>query len=90
MSLIIKRIVLDVLKPHEPPIQEFAKRLGAIPHVKSVDISTQEIDENTQTIRITVEGNEILYEEVDKKISELGATIRSVDKVTAEKPKKKR
>ena len=90
MSLIIKRIVLDVLKPHEPPIQEFARRLGEIPHVKSVDISIHEIDENTQTIRITVEGNEILYEEVDKKISELGATIRSVDKVSAEKPKKKK
>jgi len=58
--------------------------------VESVDISTQEIDENTQTIRITVEGNEIFYEEVDKKISELGATIRSVDKVSAEKPKKKK
>ncbi|MCK4243616.1 DUF211 domain-containing protein [Candidatus Bathyarchaeota archaeon] len=87
MSFIIKRVVLDVLKPHEPPIHEFAKRLGEIPHITTVDISTQAIDDNTQTIRITIEGNEIRYDEIDKKITELGASIHSVDKVTASKPK---
>jgi len=87
MVFIIRRIVLDVLKPHVPPIHEFAKKLGEIPHIKKVDITIQEIDEDTQTVRISIEGNELLYEEIEKKISELGATIHSVDEATGVRTK---
>ena len=87
MSFKIKRIVLDVLKPHELPIHEFAKRLGELANVKKVDITTQEMNEKTQISRVRIDGKEIIYKEIEKKITELGASIQRVDKVTVSKPK---
>jgi len=79
----IKRIILDVLKPHAPSIIEVAERLSALEGISGVNISLEEVDAETDSIKITIEGNNINYENVKKEISECGAVIHSIDGVSA-------
>ena len=79
----IKRIILDVLKPHTPSILELAESLGGLEGISGVNISLEEVDANTDSIKITIEGNSINYEKVKKVISDCGAVIHSIDGVSA-------
>ena len=65
----IKRIILDVLKPHAPSIIEVAERLSNLEGISGVNISLEEVDAETDSIKITIEGNNINYESVKKEIS---------------------
>jgi hypothetical protein len=79
----IKRIVLDVLKPHTPSIIDLAERLGSLEGVSGVNISLEEVDAETDSVKVTIEGNSISYDAVKKEISACGAVIHSVDGVSA-------
>jgi hypothetical protein len=79
----IKRIILDVLKPHKPSIIEVAERLGSLDGISGVNISLEEVDAETDSIKITIEGNNIDYERVKHEITECGAVIHSIDGVAA-------
>lgn len=76
----IWRIVLDVLKPHEPSLPEFAEKLGAMEGVEGVDVALLEIDKETETLKITVDG-ELDYSKIRSKIEEWGGVVHSVDEV---------
>jgi len=78
----IQRMVLDVLKPHEPPMLDFTQALAELEFVEGVNISLVEVDEKVRNIKITVEGN-IDFEEVKEVIQEEGGSIHSVDQVVA-------
>ena len=79
----IKRLILDVLKPHAPSIIELAERLGDLPGISGVNISLEEVDAETDSVKITIEGNNINYNTVKKEISVCGAVIHSIDGVSA-------
>lgn len=79
----IKRMVLDVLKPHTPSIIELAERLGCLEGVSGVNISLEEVDADTDSVKITIEGNSINYDIVKKEITGCGAVIHSIDGVSA-------
>ena len=79
----IRRLVLDVLKPHKPSIIEVAERLGNLDGISGVNISLEEVDAETDSIKITIEGININYDTVKKVISECGAVIHSIDGVSA-------
>jgi len=79
----IRRLVLDVLKPHKPSILELADRLGGLDGIFGVNISLEEVDAETDSIKITIEGNNIDYEQVKKEIAECSAVIHSIDSVSA-------
>ncbi|UCF49431.1 MAG: DUF211 domain-containing protein [Thermoplasmatales archaeon] len=79
----IKRIILDVLKPHSPSIIEIAERLGGLEGITGVNITLEEVDAETDSIKITIEGKNINYAIVKKEISECGAVIHSIDGVSA-------
>ncbi len=79
----IKRIILDVLKPHAPSIIEVAERLGGLDGISGVNISLEEVDAETDSIKITIEGNNIDYNKVKKEIMDCGAVIHSIDGVSA-------
>lgn len=81
----LKRIVLDVLKPHHPSIVELSQRLSVLEGVSGVNISIVEVDQDTETVKITIEGNAFSYEDVDNAITEAGAVVHSVDSVSAGK-----
>jgi hypothetical protein len=78
----IRRIVLDVLKPHSPGILEMAKQLADLKGVDGVDISLIEMDQKVENVKITCEGDSIPYERVESIIKEQGASIHSLDKIS--------
>ena len=55
----IKRIILDVLKPHAPSIIEVAERIGKLEGISGVNISLEEVDAETDSVKITIEGSNI-------------------------------
>ena len=73
--------MLDVLKPHEPSIVEFAQEAEKVPGVNGVNASLYEIDEEVQNIKVTVEGDEIDFDEIKECIEGLGGSIHSVDEI---------
>ena len=79
----IKRIILDVLKPHEPSIIEVARGLSEIEGISGVNISLEEVDAQTDSVKITIEGNNIDYQQVKNKLAECDAVIHSIDGVSA-------
>ena len=83
-KLRITHIVLDVLKAHQPPLPEFASFVGELPGIKRVDVSVVEMDEKTESLRITIDGVNIDYEELRSHMAEQGAVIHSVDQVVVE------
>ncbi|MGB9370558.1 MAG: DUF211 domain-containing protein [Halobacteriota archaeon] len=81
----IKRIVLDVLKPHEPTNVEVASAIGDIRNVDGVNLSLYEVDQQTENVKITVEGTDVDYELVLQTIENLGGVVHSVDEIIAGK-----
>lgn len=81
----IKRLVLDVLKPHHPSIIELSKRLGALNGVTGVNCTLEEVDQETESIKITIEGTAIDFTFIEQTITESGAVIHSIDSVSAGK-----
>ena len=81
----LKRLVLDVLKPHNPSIIDVAQQLSILDGVSGVNISIKEVDQETETVKITIKGDSIDYELVEETIREAGAVIHSVDNVAAGK-----
>jgi uncharacterized protein len=79
------RIVLDVLKPHEPNIPAFAKYLSELSGVEGVNITLMEIDKETENIKVTMQGNDLNFEEITNAIEQYGGSIHSVDEVVAGK-----
>ncbi|HJX02030.1 MAG TPA: DUF211 domain-containing protein, partial [Candidatus Humimicrobiaceae bacterium] len=78
----IRRVVLDVLKPHTPNIIELSTKIADLPGVNGVDISLIEMDQKVENIKITCEGDSINYEKVEKVIKDNGGSIHSLDKVS--------
>ncbi len=81
----IRRIVLDILKPHEPKITDMALRLTALSNVDGVNITVYEIDKETENVKVTIEGKNLDFYEIQQIVEELGGTIHSIDEVVAGK-----
>jgi len=81
----IRRLVLDVLKPHKPSVIELSLSLSNLAGVEGVNIVIYEIDQHVENAKITIVGNKIDFEVVKKKLEEMGATIHSVDEVASGK-----
>jgi hypothetical protein len=77
----IGRLVLDVLKPHDPSLPEFATRLKSLDGVKGVTVTLIEIDRETDTLKVTIEGD-LDYSKIRSAIEEWGGVIHSVDEVS--------
>lgn len=75
------RLVLDVLKPHKPSIVELARALIKIKGMTKVSITTREIDAETETVQIIIEGMDLNYQEVLKILTQLSASVHSIDVV---------
>lgn len=79
----IRRLVLDVLKPRNPSLIEMANRLSGVAGVSGVNCTIEEVDQETESVKITIEGAPINYEKVQKTIKDLGAVVHSVDSVSS-------
>jgi hypothetical protein len=78
----IRRVVLDVLKPHTPDVLELSKELADLNGVDGVDISLIEMDQKVENVKITCEGTSIDYQKVKEIIRKNGGSIHSLDKVS--------
>jgi len=78
----IWRLVLDVLKPHSPALPEFATRLSSLRGVEGVNVTLIEIDKETETLRVAIEGK-LNYGVIRSAIEEWGGVVHSVDEVAA-------
>lgn len=77
----VKRIILDVLKPHEPNALEFARSIAQVGRDYHVHLTVLEVDENTETLQIEILGSAIDFEEIQSTISSMGGSLHSIDEV---------
>lgn len=78
----IRRLVLDVLKPHQPTMLTIADKLGDLDGVIGVDLTLLEIDSKVENIKITLEGDDIDFQAVAEVIQDAGGSVHSIDKVS--------
>lgn len=77
----IRRLVVDVLKPHEPPMLPFTQQVADVESVTGVNATLIELDQEVQNVKITVEGDAVDYDAVKTVIEDAGGSIHSVDQV---------
>jgi hypothetical protein len=77
----VRRLVIDVLKPHEPPLLEFTKQVATIDSVEGVSSSLIELDQEVQNVKLTFEGEALDFEVIRERIEGLSGTVHSVDQV---------
>ena len=77
----IKELVLDVLKFHSPSMPEFATYLCEPEYIDSVDISLVEMDENTDSLKVVIHGEDIDFNGMKEHMAKHGASIHSVDNI---------
>lgn len=85
----LTKIVLDVLKTHVPSLVEFSSELSRVEGISKVEAELIEVDAETDSIRLVIEGDNISYEELEKTIKKLGAAIHSIDGVVVQKARKR-
>ena len=81
----IRRVVLDVLKPHSPRLTDLALMITRYEQVSGVNISLKEVDQNTESITLTIEGDDLSYDSIKEILEQAGAVIHSIDQVVAGK-----
>ncbi|MCS7094773.1 MAG: DUF211 domain-containing protein [Thaumarchaeota archaeon] len=80
----VTKLVLDVLKPHQPTLIEFARSLTSTRGVERVNASVMEVDAETETIKLIIEGRDLDVEEISETVRRLGGVVHSVDEVIVE------
>ena len=78
---LIKRVVLDVLKPHQPNVLEFASAIADKHSSCRVRVTVIEVDEKTETTVVSIESDDIPYAAIVDTITNLGASVHSIDEV---------
>ncbi|MEM1623102.1 MAG: DUF211 domain-containing protein [Sulfolobales archaeon] len=82
----LKKIVLDVLKTIKgTSLVELAEMIVRLNGVSRISINVSEVDVETITLNVTIEGNSIDFSEVRDVIEKAGGVIHSIDYVIAEK-----
>ncbi|MCE4624614.1 MAG: DUF211 domain-containing protein [Desulfurococcales archaeon] len=82
----VRRLVLDILKPLKGlSIIDVGREIASLPGVDGVNVTVREIDVETVTLSMTIEGTDIDFNKVKEKLEELGCIIHSVDQVVAGK-----
>ena len=76
-----RRLVIDALKPHEPPTLAFTQQVAEAENVAGVNATLIELNKEVQNVKLTIEGGAIDYNDIEAIIEDLGGTIHSVDQV---------
>lgn len=77
----VKRIVLDVLKPHQPNALEFCLAVADAGADYRVRLNVIEMDENTETLSVEIVGNALDFDAIRAVISAMGGSLHSIDEV---------
>lgn len=87
MSVKLKFVELDVLKSQKPGVEKYARKLNSLENIKAVSITVLEMDAKTETLQVSMKGEDINLSEVKNQIKLLGGTVHSVDKVVSSQKK---
>ncbi|MGB5276793.1 MAG: DUF211 domain-containing protein [Gammaproteobacteria bacterium] len=77
----VKRIVLDVLKPHLPSAIDFSQAIARVGKDYRVRLTVLEMDENTQTLSLEVEAGSVDLAAIESAITSMGGSLHSIDQV---------
>lgn len=75
----VKRLVLDVLKPHNPSALEFSQIIASVGPDYRVQVMVAEVDEKTETLVVTIEASAIDFDLVHDAIKTAGGSLHSID-----------
>ena len=76
-----RKLVLDVLKPHQPDALDFSSALADLGADYCVKLTVTEVDENTESTIVTIEGADIHFDIIKEAIEKMGASVHSIDEV---------
>ncbi|MDJ0851040.1 MAG: DUF211 domain-containing protein [Myxococcota bacterium] len=79
----VRRLVLDVLKPHHPNVLDFTRLLAEQGGLR-VKLTVVEMDDQTETLQVVIEGADIDFERLQGAIADSGASLHSIDEVEVE------
>jgi hypothetical protein len=78
----IRRLILDVGKGiNRPTLVELSEAISSVKGVEGVNIWVTEMDIETMGTNITIEGNNMNFDEIMKQIEDIGAVVHSVDEI---------
>jgi hypothetical protein len=77
----VKRVVLDVLKPHHPNALEFCQALSAAIEGSTVKVTVIAVDEKTESLEVSVEAALINFDLLQAVINKMGGALHSIDQV---------
>lgn len=76
-----RRLVLDVLKPHQPNALDFSSVLADLGADYRVKLTVTEVDKKTESTIVIIEGADINFENIKNTIEKMGASVHSIDEV---------
>ncbi len=78
---LVKRLVLDILKPHQPNALDFAQAIAEQDTSYLVNLTVEAVDEKTESIVVTVSGDDVQFKSIEEIIKSMGGSIHSIDEV---------
>ncbi len=79
--VLVKRLMLDILKPHQPRALEFCSKLAEVGDDYAVSLTVRGVDEKTETVAVCIEGYDLNFAAIQSAISDMSSSLHSVDEV---------
>ena len=76
-----RKLVLDILKPHHPDALKFSSTLADLGTDYCVKLIVTEVDKNTESTIVTIEGADIHFDTIKEAVEQMGASVHSIDEV---------
>ncbi|HHA19490.1 MAG TPA: hypothetical protein ENK70_07280 [Methylophaga sp.] len=76
-----RKLVLDILKPHQPDALKFSSTLADLGTDYCVKLIVTEVDKNTESTIVTIEGADIHFDTIKEAVEQMGASVHSIDEV---------
>jgi hypothetical protein len=87
MTIQIRRVLIEALKPRETTIVELSQAICSANGVEECDIVVTDVDVKTETIKLTVRGPNIQYDEISRVMQDYGTSIKGIDEISVSKLK---
>ena len=88
MTVGIKRLLIEAVKPRETSTIELTQSLCSLEGVDECEIITTDVDVRTETFRLTVKGSNIDYDELKKTMDKSGLAVKGIDEIHVVKTRK--
>lgn len=83
----IRRVLIEALKARETSLVELSQALCSANGVDECDMIVTDVDVKTETVKLTVRGSNIEYNELLKILQDNGVSVKGVDEVSVSKSK---